>query len=175
MELFGGLKRIPVMDHPGIEPKIVTIRGQRVILDQEIAALYAVKTKALNQQVRRNRDRFPEDFMFRLSKEEALRVRSQIVTASKRNARHQPYAFTEHGVAMLSSVLNGQRAIRVNIEIMRAFVRLRRCLSADPDLSERMRRAELEIKAHGAALGEHAQALREVFADIRKLMEPRRS
>jgi ORF6N domain len=113
-----------------IEHAILRPRGQKVMLDSELAALYEVPVKALNQAVKRNLDRFPEDFMFQLSQEEAASLRSQSVTAKagRGGRRNEPYAFTEQGVAMLSSVLRSQRAVQVNIEIMRAFVRLRQML-----------------------------------------------
>jgi len=109
-----------------IERSILLIRGHKVLLDVDLAALYGVPTKRLNEQVRRNRARFPEDFMFQLTAEEATSLRSQFATSNKGRGgrRYAPYAFTEQGVAMLSTVLNSERAILVNIEIMRAFVRL---------------------------------------------------
>ena len=114
------------------------------MLDSHLAQLYGVPTKRLNEQVRRNLRRFPEDFMFRLDPKEAEDMRSQIATASRRNARHQPFAFTEHGVAMLSSVLRSPKAVAVNIEIMRAFVRLRGYLAAQNALARKL--ADLEAK-----------------------------
>jgi len=109
-----------------IERSILLIRGHKVLLDVDLAALYGVPTKRLNEQVRRNRARFPEDFMFQLTAEEVTYLRSQFATSNKGRGgrRYAPYAFTEQGVAMLSTVLNSERAILVNIEIMRAFVRL---------------------------------------------------
>jgi hypothetical protein len=114
-----------------IERKIYTIRGAKVMLDSDLADLYQVPTKVLNQAVRRNLDRFPADFMFQLTEEEVENLRSQIVTSSTGHGgrRYQPYAFTEHGVAMLSSVLASKRAISLNILIIRAFVRLREYLA----------------------------------------------
>ncbi|MBU3933892.1 MAG: ORF6N domain-containing protein [Candidatus Omnitrophica bacterium] len=106
--------------------KIFQIRGKRVMLDRDLAELYQVPTKALIQAVKRNRSRFPRDFMFQLSKKEFANLRSQFVTSSWGGRRYLPYTFTEQGVAMLSSVLNSERAIKVNIQIMRAFVNLRR-------------------------------------------------
>ena|SRR5438128_241767 len=117
---------------------IVLIRNQKVILDQQLAALYEVPTKVLLQAVKRNSTRFPADFMFRLSPREFRNLRSQIVTSSSWGGRRNaPYAFTEQGVAMLSSVLRGRRAIAVNIEMMRAFVRLRRRLLQYKELGRR--------------------------------------
>ena len=112
-----------------IESQIFLVRGQKVMLDIDLASLYEVEAKALNQAVKRNLDRFPTDFMFQLTGEEAERLRSQIVTLKTGRGQHRkylPYAFTEQGVAMLSSVLRSRRAVLVNIEIMRAFVRHRR-------------------------------------------------
>src|SRR4051812_15612668 len=111
-----------------IEKAILHIRGQKVLLDRDLAVLYEVETKVLNQAVRRNRTRFPADFMFQLSEEEFRNWKSQIVTSNpsaKMGLRKRPYAFTEQGVAMLSSVLHSERAVLVNIAIMRAFVQLR--------------------------------------------------
>jgi hypothetical protein len=118
---------------------IVLVRGQKVILDADLASLYGVSTKALVQAVKRNRGRFPKDFMFLLSKSEISNLRSQTVTSSSWGGRRTaPYAFTEHGVAMLSTVLRSRRAITVNIEIMRAFVTLRRMLEDHRDLARRI-------------------------------------
>jgi hypothetical protein len=134
-----------------IERRIYLIRGQKVMLDTDLAELYQVQTKRLNEQVRRNLGRFPSDFMFRLNSEEIedlifqfgiSSMRSQFATASKRNARFLPYVFTEQGVAMLSSVLNSQRAIAVNIAIMRAFVKLRQVMSKNKSLEKEMEKLE---------------------------------
>jgi len=112
-----------------IDRCIYRVRGQRVLLSPDLAMLYEVETKVLNQAVRRNLNRFPGDFMFQLTAEEMSILRSQIVTSSWGGHRYRPFAFTEQGVAMLSSVLNSERAVQVNIEIMRAFVRLREFLT----------------------------------------------
>jgi hypothetical protein len=161
-----------------IERSILLIRGQKVMLDSDLAQLYGVPTKRLNEQVRRNVKRFPGDFMFQLTGDEAeaLRsqfaaldpeapMRSQFATASKRNARYLPYAFTEQGVAMLSSVLNSERAIEVNVVIMRAFVRLREILATHKDLARRL--DELEKK-----VGQQDEKIQIVFEAIRQLMTP---
>ena len=148
-----------------IEHKILLIRGQRVILDRELASLYGVPTKALNQSVRRNLSRFPEDFMFQLTDEELENLRSQFVTANsttQKMIRFRPLAFTEHGIAMLSSVLNSDRAIAVNIEIMRTFVRLRQWLTSNKDLAKRL--DDLE--------GKYDRQFKSVFDAIRQLMTP---
>jgi hypothetical protein len=149
-----------------IEKAILLIRGHKVMLDRDLADLYEVSTGSLNQQVRRNLSRFPDDFMFRLTSEEAKASRSQIATLKRgQNIKFLPYAFTEQGVAMLSSVLNSDRAIEVNIAIMRAFVRLREILSSHKDLSRKL--DELERK-----LGDHDEKFVLVFEAIRQLMNP---
>ena len=146
-----------------IEKAIYPIRGERVMLDRDLAELYGVSTAALNQAVRRNRDRFPEDFMFQLTSAEVAELnRSQIVIGSQkhRDPRSKPYAFTEQGVAMLASVLRSKRAITVNIEIVRAFVNLRRLFMSDKELARRL--DELESK--------YDKKFRVVFVAIRHLM-----
>jgi hypothetical protein len=118
-----------------LETLIHVIRSRRVMLDADLAALYEVPTKALNQALRRNLERFPEDFAFRLSKDDLKNWRSQIVTSNpsaRMGLRRPPYAFTQEGIAMLSSVLRSERAIQMNIAIMRAFVRLRELMAASP-------------------------------------------
>src|SRR5256884_6315983 len=135
------------------------------MLDRDIAAMYGVPTKVFNQAVKRHQERFPADFMFQLTKAEAapIRSRSQFVTLKRgSNIKYLPYAFTEHGILMLSSVLNSQRAIQVNIEIMRAFVKLRQMLASNADLSRRL--DELE--------GKYDRQFKVVFDAIRRLMAP---
>jgi hypothetical protein len=121
---------------------VFLIRGEKVLLDADLADLYGVATKVLNQAVKRNLDRFPEDFMFQLTPEEWGNMRSQIVTSSRRKLSAVPYAFTEQGVAMLSSVLRSQRAVEVNIAIMRTFVQLRRLMDSNRDLRLRIESME---------------------------------
>ena len=118
------------------------VRGEKVLLDADLADLYGVATKVLNQAVKRNLDRFPADFMFQLTPEEWARMRSQTVTSSRRKLTAIPYAFTEQGVAMLSSVLRSQRAVEVNIAIMRTFVQLRRLMDSNRDLARRIEAME---------------------------------
>ena len=127
-----------------IQQCIYMIRGERVLLDKDLAVLYGVETKVLNQAVKRNIDHFPEDFMFQLSCEEAESLRSQFVTSNEGRGgrRYMPYVFTEQGVAMLSTVLRSQRAIQVNIAIMRTFVQLRRILSNNKLLRDKIERLE---------------------------------
>ena len=146
-----------------IEKTIYLIRGEKVMLDRDLAELYQVQTKAINQAVRRNSERFPADFMFQLSENEVAELnRSQFVTGSEkhRDPRFRPYAFTEQGVAMLSSVLRSKRAITVNIEIMRAFVKLRQMLASNAELSRRL--DELESN--------YDKQFKVVFNAIRQLM-----
>ena len=146
-----------------IERSIYLIRGEKVMLDRDLAKLYGVSTAALNQAVRRNRERLPEDFMFQLTPAEIAELnRSQIVIGSEkhRDPRSRPYAFTEQGVAMLSSVLRSRCAISVNIEIMRAFVKLRQMLASNTELARRL--DELENK--------YDKQFKAVFAAIRQLM-----
>jgi len=146
-----------------IEQAILVVRGQRVMLDADLAALYGVETKALVRAVKRNEDRFPEDFMFQLNRHEFDNLRCQIGTSSSWGGRrHAPYAFTEQGVAMLSSVLRSKRAVQVNVEIMRTFVRLRRILAENAGLARRL--DELEKK--------YDVQFKFVFDAIRGLMQP---
>lgn len=146
---------------------ILVIRRQRVLLDADLAALYGVATRVLLQAVRRNLERFPPDFMFELSAPEWTALRSQFVTSTPRRGgrRYAPYAFTEQGVAMLSSVLNSDRAIAVNIEIMRSFVRIRKLLEADKSLALKFKRLERKLASHD-------QAIVGILAAIRQLMHP---
>lgn len=151
-----------------IDQLILDVRGQKVLLDEALAELYGVPTKRLNEQVSRNRERFPADFMFRLTEAEWASLRSQIATSKtpegRGGRRHPPRAFTEQGVAMLSSVLRSQRAVAVNIAIMRAFVQLRRLSSGQRELLRRLDELEGRVGAHGAQL-------RAVFTAIRRLIE----
>ena len=121
---------------------VFLVRGEKVLLDADLAMLYGVATKVLNQAVKRNLDRFPADFMFQLTAEEWESMRSQLVTSSRRKITAIPYAFTEQGVAMLSSVLRSQRAVEVNIAIMRTFVQLRRLMDSNRDLARRIEAME---------------------------------
>jgi len=158
-----------------IERRISLVRGQKVMLDGDLAELYQVPTKALNQAVRRNADRFPGDFMFQLTAEETSALRSQIVTLEKgrgRYSKYAPLAFTEHGVAMLSAVLNSQRAVQMSILIVRAFVKLREVLATNAELARKIEHVEAGQKQHARALQEHASILVSVVQDIRKLKNP---
>lgn len=153
-----------LIPHEVIEKRIYLIRGQKVMLDEDLAQLYEVPTKRLNEQVRRNLRRFPSDFMFRLSPKETRFLRSQFATSKKGRGgrRYIPFAFTEQGIAMLSTVLNSERAIHVNIAIMRAFVKLRQILASHAELARKL--AELEKK--------YDRQFKVVFDAIRQMMAP---
>lgn len=138
-----------------VASQIYLIRGERVILDEDLAALYGVETRTLNQAVTRNRERFPEDFMFRLTSEEFEILRSQTVTSSWGGRRYAPRAFTQEGVAMLSSVLRSKQAVQVNIVIMRTFVRLRQVLATHADFARKVERHDQQI----TVLFEHVKTL----------------
>ena len=145
-----------------IEKAILLVRGQKVILDRDLAVLYGVETRVLNQAVKRNRDRFPDDFMFELTRDEIRNISQSVICSSTMKHAKNVYAFTEQGVAMLSSVLRSKRAVNVNIEIMRAFVRLRQMLAAHKDLERKL--AALEKK--------HDEQFQVVFEAFRRLMTP---
>jgi len=145
-----------------IEHAIRVLRGEKVMLDEDIAALYGVETKILTRSMKRNLDRFPLDFMFQLTEEEAEILRCQIGTSRWGGRRYLPYAFTEQGVAMLSSILRSERAVQVNIEIMRAFVRLRQMMTTRAELVSKLN--ELEQKYDGQ--------FKMVFKALRQLMSP---
>ncbi len=150
-----------------IERRIFLIRGKKVMLDFHLAELYGVPTKRLNEQVHRNVNRFPEDFMFELTQEESESLRSQIATSkiNRGGRRYFPYAFTEQGVAMLSSVLRSERAVEVNIQIMRTFVILRRFLSTHKELGEKLKDLEEKYDTHD-------RQIRAIFDAIKQLMQP---
>jgi hypothetical protein len=154
-----------------IERAIFLIREQKVMLDEDLSILYGVETRALVQAVKRNIRRFPEDFMFRLTADETAGLRSQIVISNvgRGGRRYLPYAFTEQGVAMLSSVLRSERAVAVNVEIMRAFVRLRHILATHKDLARRM--ADLE-RGFTHKSKEHEEHIRNIYGILEALTNP---
>jgi ORF6N domain len=158
---------LQVIGSPAIEERIYVIRGRQVMLDEDLADLYGVETKRLVEQVKRNLDRFPDDFMFQLVKGEAAALRSQIATSNtgRGGRRYAPYVFTEQGVAMLSSVLRSKTAIAVNIEIMRAFVELRRVANSHAAIETRLERIE-------RGMGEHDEQLQQIFGALRQLIAP---
>jgi len=158
-----------------VATRILEIRGKKVMLDRDLAKLYGVETRALNQAVRRNITRFPDDFMFQLSREEVKFSRSQNVILNSRpqfatlkqggNIKYLPYVFTEHGVAMLSSVLNSERAIQVNILIMRAFTKLREILLTHKELAAKVEMLENKYVKHD-------ETIKSIFEAIKQLLEP---
>jgi phage regulator Rha-like protein len=158
---------------------ITVLRGQRVILDAELAALYGVETKRLNEQVRRNIERFPQDFMFQLNDEEQASLRSQIATLKTGRGQHRkyaPFAFTEHGAIMAATVLNSPRAVQVSLYVVRAFVRLREAAAVHQDLAKQL--ADLQDKtellaAQQDSFSQNTRAqLKQVFDALRQLMVP---
>ncbi|PIW63315.1 MAG: DNA-binding protein, partial [Candidatus Omnitrophica bacterium CG12_big_fil_rev_8_21_14_0_65_45_16] len=153
------------ISRPFIEQKIFLIQGQKVMIDRDLANLYGVSTKALLQAVRRNKKRFPTDFAYQLTEQEFNNLRSQFVTSSWGGRRYLPYAFTEQGIAMLSSVLRSERAVLVNIAIMRAFVKLREAMVAHKELASQLKVLERKV-------GEHDEEIQAIFKAIRQLMVP---
>ena len=153
-----------------IARSIVVLRGQRVILDSELAAIYGVPTKALNQAVKRNSDRFPEDFRFQLTSVEVSASRSQIVTLKPgrgSNTKFLPYAFTEHGAIQAANVLNSPRAIAMGVYVVRAFVQLRELMSTNKELAHRFEQLEARLDKRYA---EHDEAIAAILSAIRQLM-----
>ncbi len=151
-----------IIPSEAIEKRILFIRGHKVMLDADLAELYGVETRVLVQAVKRNLDRFPADFMLQLTDKEFEDLRSQIVTSSWGGRRYPPYAFTEQGVAMLSSVLRSKRSVRVNIEIMRTFVKLREMITSQKELARKLK--ELEKK--------YDSQFKIVFDALRQILEP---
>jgi phage regulator Rha-like protein len=147
-----------------VEKKILIVRGHKVLIDKDLAELYGVETKVLIQAVKRNIDRFPSDFMFQLNNQDVVRLRSQFVTSKsgRGGRRYLPYVFTEQGVAMLSTVLKSERAIKVNIAIMRAFVKLRQMLTSNAQLARKLKTLEKKYDEQFSI----------VFEAIYKLMDP---
>jgi len=165
-----------------IESMIITIRGQKVILDADLARIYGVPTKRLNEQVKRNADRFPEDFVFQLTLDEVTNLRSQIATSSRQHMRSQiatgsthggrrklPFAFTEHGAIMAANVLNSPQAVKISVFVVRAFIRMRQVLSDNRVLAKKL--AELE-KMLTARLDTHERAIVQVLEQILHLLNP---
>jgi ORF6N domain len=164
--------RTSVVGVEDISRAILVVRGHKALLDAELAALYGVDTRALLQAVKRNRERFPADFMIQLTAAEWAALRSQIVTLKRGRGQHRkylPYGFTEQGVAMLSSVLKSARAIAVNIQIMRAFVRMRELLISNRALADKLDQLEARLEKK---LTTHDEAIAAILSAIRELMSP---
>ena len=157
-----------------IERAIYSLRGQRVMLDSDLAAIYGVTTRRLNEQLRRNRSRFPDDFAFQLTAEESRNLKSQIATSSLRSQfvtssshggkRKLPWVFTEHGALMLASVLNSQIAVQASVRVVRAFVRLREMVAANVQLAAKLEQLERRLDSHDVAIVE-------LFAALKRLLE----
>jgi phage regulator Rha-like protein len=150
-----------------IESRIFLIRGLKVMLDADLAELYGVEIRALNQAVKRNADRFPEDFMFQLTAEEFAALRSQIVILKNGRGQHRkymPYAFTEHGALMLGNVLKSERAVEVSLMVVRAFVHLRELVSGNKELAQKLNQLERRVGAHDSAIAELINAIRQLMS-----------
>ncbi|MFZ3018152.1 MAG: ORF6N domain-containing protein [Gallionella sp.] len=148
-----------------IETKILLIRGQKVMLDADLAELYGVEIRALNQAVKRNSERFPEDFMFQLTADEYAALRSQIVILKSGRGQHRkflPYAFTEHGALMLGNVLKSDRAVEVSLMVVRTFVHLRELVSGHKELAQKLNQLERKVGAHDRAIAEIVAAIRQL-------------
>ncbi len=168
-----------------IETAILTLRGERVILDADLAKIYGVDTRSLNQAVRRNREKFPPDFFFQLTSDEAIAMnrsqivtastevkrpmRSQIVIASQRNVRHPPFAFTEHGAIMVANILNGPQAVQMSVFVVRAFIKMRAALTGTRELARKLASLEKELTSR---LDTHESAIVDVLQRIMALLEP---
>ncbi|HZP00563.1 MAG TPA: ORF6N domain-containing protein [Terriglobia bacterium] len=148
----------------GIESRILLIRGSKVMLDADLAELYQVSTKRLNEQVKRNRERFPEDFMFQLTPQETAALRSQFATSSGQHGgrRYRPYAFTEHGAVMLASVLNSPVAVQASIRVVRAFIHLREVLATHKELARKLTELERRITTHDERITTLFEAIRQL-------------
>jgi hypothetical protein len=162
-----------------IEAKILLVRGHKVMLDADLAALYGVTTKRLNEQVRRNLERFPADFMFQLTDQELGILRSQFATSSSQTRqpawggrRTAPYAFTEHGAIMAATVLNSPRAIEVSVYVVRAFVRLREMIAANKELARKLEELEQRLDTHDQAITEILHAIRQLMAPAETKKRP---
>lgn len=159
-----------------IAQSIVLLRGQKVLLDADLAALYGVETRRLNEQVRRNRDRFPEDFIFEVTDEELANLMSQFATSSWGGRRKRPMAFTEHGAIMAATVLKSPRAVEMSVYVVRAFVRLREVLASNKELAKRLDDLEQTTEAlsmqHDSFARNTRAQLKQVFDAIRELMTP---
>jgi hypothetical protein len=162
---------LELLSLPAIQQRIFVVRRRHVMLDEDLAKLYGVETRRLTEQVKRNQERFPPDFMFQLTKDEASALRSQSATSKsgRGGRRYAPYVFTEQGVAMLSSVLRSKRAVAVNIAIMRAFVELRRAAASYVVIERRLEDLERETEAR---LGRHDKQLATIFEALRQLISP---
>ena len=159
------MAKYQVQEAVRIESMILTIRGLRVMLDSDLAKIYGVTTKQLNQQFKRNRERFPNDFAFVLTSQEVADMRSQIVTSSRRNLRRMPIAFTEHGALMLGNVLNSKTAQEASVRVVRTFVLMREQLAASKEFAQKLNELQSQVSGHD-------EAIANLFEAIRQLVEP---
>jgi hypothetical protein len=156
----------PTRKIDNVESAIYLIRGQRVMLDSDLAAIYAVTTKRLNEQLKRNRSRFPEDFAFQLTAEEFTNLKSQFATSSLHGGKRKlPWVFTEHGAIMLASILNSDIAVQASVRVVRAFVRLREMVAANAQLAAKLEELERRLDSHD-------EAIVDLFAALKRLLEP---
>jgi len=162
-------KRLPATAVARIAESVLLIRGQKVLLDADLAAIYGVETRRLNEQVRRNRERFPGDFIFELTQEEFANLKSQFATSSWGGRRKLPLAFTEHGAIMAATILNSPRAVEISVYVVRAFVELRELLAGNRELTQRLDELEARIERK---LETHDQAITGILHAIRELMKP---
>ena len=161
---------MPETDLALIQQRIYTVRNVRVILDSDLAALYGVPTKRLNEQYRRNRERFPEDFAFQLTAKEAGSLRSQIATSSSHGGRrYRPYVFTEYGALMAANILNSERAVQMSIFVVRAFARMREALRGTPELARKLAALEKKLTTR---LDAHEAAIVEVLQEVMQILNP---
>jgi ORF6N domain len=170
--LMARIKKPMLIPEERIINKIHFFRGKKVILDFDLAEMYAVENKQLKRQVRRNIERFPVDFMFELNVKEVEILRSQIGTSSWGGSRYIPMAFTEQGVAMLSSVLNSRTAIEVNIQIIRAFTRMREMISSQKDILLKLQQIEKKLMRHDGKMKKYEEDMRLIFEALKKLLQP---
>ncbi len=160
-----------------IENRILLVRGQKVLIDVDLASLYGVETRVLNQAIKRNLDRFPADFMFRLSAKELENWRSQFVMSNpsaRMGLRRAPYAFTEHGALMAASVLNTPRAVEVSVYVVRAFVRLRQVLAANKELARKLNALDRKVSSHDQAISGLVDTIRQLMAPAEAPVAPKR-
>jgi len=158
-----------------IESRIFLIRGQKVMLDSDLAELYGVENRALNQAVKRNVERFPEDFMFQLTSEEYESLRSQFVTLKTGRGQHRkylPYAFTEHGALMLGNVLKSEQAVEMSLMVVRAFVRMRELVAGNKEVAQKLNQLERKVGAHDKAIAEIISAIRQLMAPEEQKKRP---
>jgi hypothetical protein len=162
----------PVIRESLVVSKIFMLRGQRVMLDYDLSDMYGIETRRLNEQVKRNLSRFPDDFMFQITEKEFENLKSQNATSRWGGRRKLPYAFTEHGVLMLSSVLNSRIAIQVNIKIMRVYTKMREVISANREIVQKLEKMEKTLAKHDRTSKKHEEQLQLVFRTLKQLLTP---